>query len=205
MFKKFLLVMLYVMVIIVILIGSEYAYNSISANTSKDTVIFVDNRSLELESKLKKAQEREKEFYIDWMYRNSSMPRRLLKSQYDEFSKYELKNILIAIARVESRFDPHAISKAGAKGLMQVLPKIWTKKLKEEGSLDDERDLFLIDISIKSGHRIFVDYLDSSKTIEEALTKYVGGDKSYAGDVLKTLGKIEVEKLLFLNRKIKKS
>ena len=197
--------MLYVMVIIVILIGSEYAYNSISANTSKDTVIFVDNRSLELESKLKKAQEREKEFYIDWMYRNSSMPRRLLKSQYDEFSKYELKNILIAIARVESRFDPHAISKAGAKGLMQVLPKIWTKKLKEEGSLDDERDLFLIDISIKSGHRIFVDYLDSSKTIEEALTKYVGGDKSYAGDVLKTLGKIEAEKLLFLNPKIKKS
>lgn len=203
MFKKFLLVMLYAVVVVTFLIGSEYVYNSISANTPKNiTVSLVDNK---IEIELKRMVEREKEFYIGWMYKNSSMPRRLLEEQYGEFSKYELKSLLISIAKVESRFDPHAVSKVGAKGLMQVLPKAWTKKLKEEGLLVDERDLFLSDVSIKSGNRVFVGYLDESKTIEEALTKYVGGDKSYSNDVLKTLGKLEAEKLLFINQKIKKS
>lgn len=87
---------------------------------------------------------------------------------------------ILAITRVESRFNPNATSPHGAKGLMQVLPRWHRDKLKG-------RSPYNPDTSIEVGSRIYKEYLDLSKGNQsKALYRYLGGtDKNYVRMVLK--------------------
>lgn len=66
------------------------------------------------------------------------------------------RDIAVAIAYHESRFNPHAISPVGARGTMQVMP-FWRKDL---DFLNSYRDLHDIDKNVRAGLYIYKQYLD---------------------------------------------
>lgn len=82
--------------------------------------------------------------------------------------------IVLALIQVESNFDEYAISTAGARGLMQVMP-FW---LKEIGRTSD--NLFNIRTNLRFGCTILRFYLDKEKgNITRALARYNGSLGSY--------------------------
>jgi membrane-bound lytic murein transglycosylase F len=80
--------------------------------------------------------------------------------------------LVVAIMAQESRFDPNAISWAGAVGLMQVLPRF--SPLTEEELFDEETSI-REGIRIISKHLRHYAYLDSTNQIALALATYNAG------------------------------
>ncbi|WP_110187400.1 lytic transglycosylase domain-containing protein [Pokkaliibacter plantistimulans] len=85
-------------------------------------------------------------------------------------SLYNLSpDLVLAIVHVESRFDRFAISRAGAIGLMQVMP-FWRKEIgsQEDNLLDDNTNLMF-------GCAVLRHYLDKeSGNLDRALARYNG-------------------------------
>lgn len=79
--------------------------------------------------------------------------------------------LIIAVMAVESRFNPIAESVAGAKGLMQVIPKYHTDKLQEFGG---EKAVFDPQANIVVGSRILKEYLGRTGNLSMALQMYAG-------------------------------
>ena len=79
--------------------------------------------------------------------------------------------LIIAVIAVESRFNPIAESVAGAKGLMQVIPKYHPEKLKEFGG---EQAVFDPQTNIFVGAQILKEYLRRTGSISSALQLYAG-------------------------------
>jgi soluble lytic murein transglycosylase-like protein len=85
--------------------------------------------------------------------------------------------LVMAIIFVESRFDRHAVSRAGACGLMQVNYPVW----KNELSID-RRKLTQVDYNIELGLTILKGYLRETRgDIIKALILYNNGYK-YTND-----------------------
>lgn len=81
--------------------------------------------------------------------------------------------LVMAIIFVESRFNRHAVSRAGAYGLMQVNYTVW----KEELDID-RRKLSQVDYNIELGLTILKSYLRETKgDIIKALILYNNGYK----------------------------
>ena len=77
--------------------------------------------------------------------------------------------LVLAVIQVESRFDRFAISRAGARGLMQVMP-FW---LEEIGRPQD--NLFHIRTNLRLGCTILRYYLDAENgDMVRALARYNG-------------------------------
>lgn len=77
--------------------------------------------------------------------------------------------LVLSVIVVESQFDKYAISKAGAVGLMQIMP-FWLKELKSSSD-----NLFDIETNIRLGCRILKNYLDVEKgNVFYALGRYNG-------------------------------
>ena len=98
--------------------------------------------------------------------------------------KYQIPpEFIVWLMKRESGFNTLATSKAGAVGLMQVMPKAHKDKMKELGI--DYSQLFHIDHNVNLGCRILREYYDRTGSIEKALKKYVGGTHaSYTQDIL---------------------
>lgn len=79
--------------------------------------------------------------------------------------------LIIAVMAVESRFNPIAESVAGAKGLMQVIPKYHADKLEEFGG---EQAVFDPRINILVGSRILKEYERRAGSMTAALQMYAG-------------------------------
>ena len=78
-------------------------------------------------------------------------------------------DVVLAVIEVESRFNPYAISRAGAIGLMQVMP-FWKKEI---GRPDD--NLINMEINLHYGCTILKYYLNKAEgRIAEALARYNG-------------------------------
>ena len=89
--------------------------------------------------------------------------------------------LVLALIEVESHFDSYAISKAGAQGIMQVMP-FW---LKEIGRPDD--NLIVMKTNLRMGCTILKYYMDMEKNdLHKALARYNGsrGSKVYSNKVL---------------------
>jgi len=94
----------------------------------------------------------------------------LLKTVHDEAHRAGLMpELVLAVIDVESNFDPFAISSAGARGLMQVMP-FWLKEIGRPGD-----SLFRIQTNLRYGCTILKYYLDKEKgNLHTALKRYNG-------------------------------
>jgi soluble lytic murein transglycosylase-like protein len=99
----------------------------------------------------------------------------LLKQVHYEATRASLRpELVLAVIEVESRFDKFAISHAGARGLMQVMP-FW---LKEIGRPED--NLFDMKTNLRMGCTILKHYLDKERgNLTHALARYNGSLHSY--------------------------
>jgi soluble lytic murein transglycosylase-like protein len=79
--------------------------------------------------------------------------------------------LIIAVIAVESSFNPIAESVAGARGLMQIIPKYHGDKLQEFGG---EKALFDPTANILVGSRILKEYLGRTGDMSAALQMYAG-------------------------------
>ncbi len=76
---------------------------------------------------------------------------------YRAGEKYSLDPLLIlAVMAIESRYNPVAESNAGARGLMQVIPKYHPEKLEQHGG---EESLLVPEVNILVGAQILREYL----------------------------------------------
>ncbi|MFT5502726.1 MAG: soluble lytic murein transglycosylase-like protein [Gammaproteobacteria bacterium] len=112
---------------------------------------------------------------------------KLLKRIHHEASRVNIEpEIILALIEVESHFDEFAISVAGARGLMQIMP-FW---LDEIGTSD--KNLFKPRTNLRMGCTILRYYLDIEKgNLFRALARYNGslGKRIYPDKVLKALNK----------------
>ena len=124
------------------------------------------------------------------------MTRRVQKNYQDEESarnflamvRYEAMragldpHLVLAVIDVESKFRKYAVSKAGARGLMQVMP-FWVREI--GGPADN---LFQERINLRYGCTILRHYLDREHgNLSNALGRYNGslGQADYPNRVLK--------------------
>ena len=109
----------------------------------------------------------------------------LLKAVHHEAKRNQLHpELVLAVIHIESRFDRFAISRAGAQGLMQVMP-FW---LKEIGHPED--NLMDLKTNLRMGCTILKYYLDKEKgDLIKGLARYNGstGRRVYSDKVLDIL------------------
>ena len=80
--------------------------------------------------------------------------------------------LIIAVMAVESGFNPIAESVAGAKGLMQIIPKFHAEKLEEFGG---EKAIFEPRANILVGSQILREYIHRMGDVGMGLRVYGGG------------------------------
>jgi soluble lytic murein transglycosylase-like protein len=94
--------------------------------------------------------------------------------------------LIIAVMAIESRFNPIAESVAGAKGLMQVIPKYHVEKFRAFGG--EQYAVFDPETNIRVGARILKEYLSRTGHLESALQMYAGAldddEDTYTGKVM---------------------
>lgn len=109
----------------------------------------------------------------------------ILKAVHYEATRAQLHpELVLAVIDIESRFDRFAISRAGALGLMQVMP-FWLKELNRP---DD--NLFDVTTNLRMGCTILKYYLDKSGgDLRTALARYNGslGKRKYPDKVFTSL------------------
>jgi soluble lytic murein transglycosylase-like protein len=109
----------------------------------------------------------------------------ILRRAHYEAARTELPpELVLAVIDVESNFDRYAISVAGARGLMQIMP-FW---LAEIGRPDD--NLMHIDTNLRFGCTILKYYMDMEDgDLVRALGRYNGslGRSTYSNKVLDKL------------------
>ena len=111
----------------------------------------------------------------------------ILKRVHHEATRVDVApELVLAVIDVESNFDRYAISVAGARGLMQIMP-FW---LDEIGRPND--NLMHIDTNLRFGCTILKYYLEMEKgDLKRALGRYNGslGRREYPSKVLDKLRK----------------
>lgn len=112
--------------------------------------------------------------------RNPVEAKTLARWVYIYSQRFDLSpELILSVIAVESQFDHFAISNAGARGLMQVMP-FWKKEL---GLKSD--NLFEIETNIRYGCAILRVYKDRYGKLSRALAAYNGslGDTKYPARV----------------------
>jgi soluble lytic murein transglycosylase-like protein len=111
----------------------------------------------------------------------------LLKNIHYEARRADLEpELVLAVIEVESHFDQFAISSAGARGLMQVMP-FWLDEIKLA-----DNNLFKIETNLRMGCTILRYYLDMEEgDLGPALARYNGsyGRSVYPEKVIRALNR----------------
>ncbi len=111
----------------------------------------------------------------------------LVAEAYKNAEKLQLDPLLIlAVAAIESGFNPFAESAVGAQGLMQVMSKVHQDKFREHGGVKAALNPAT---NIKVGALILKDYVNRGGSVEAGLKRYVGAaafatDFGYGSKVL---------------------
>jgi soluble lytic murein transglycosylase-like protein len=94
--------------------------------------------------------------------------------------------LLLAVMSVESSFDRYAVSIAGARGLMQILPAAHPQLIAGTTDLSDPA------INVRIGSTILRGYLDESGgDLDAALLRYSGGGRGYARRVVLRMQRLD--------------
>lgn len=95
--------------------------------------------------------------------------------------------LVVGLMEVESSFNPFSVSKVGARGLLQVMPKVWAEKMK----IKSETDLHDIEFNINIGVEILKHYIDKNNgNITKALANYNGSTGTeFSNSVYTAVGK----------------
>jgi len=105
----------------------------------------------------------------------------LLRHVHQEATRAELQpELVLAVIDIESNFDRFAISSAGARGLMQVMP-FWLKEIGRPGD-----SLFRVETNLRYGCTILKYYIEKERgNLYQALARYNGsrGSRTYPGKV----------------------
>ncbi len=106
----------------------------------------------------------------------------VLKAVHREATLAGLRpEIVLAVIQIESAFDPYAVSRVGAQGMMQVMP-FWKNEI---GRPDD--NLIDMDTNLRYGCTILKHYIGKAKgNLANALAYYNGsyGRHTYSSKVL---------------------
>jgi len=109
----------------------------------------------------------------------------LLKAVHREATKTGVDpQLVLSLIEIESSFDHYALSKSGAKGLMQVMP-FWVNEIGHQ-----KDNLFDIDTNLRYGCTILSIYLQRHNNhVNKALASYNGslGSNRYPNKVLNAL------------------
>jgi soluble lytic murein transglycosylase-like protein len=105
----------------------------------------------------------------------------LLRHVHQEATRAQLPpELVLSVIEVESNFNRFAISSAGARGLMQVMP-FWLKEIGRPGD-----SLFRVETNLRYGCTILKYYIDKEDgNLYQALARYNGsrGNRKYPGKV----------------------
>ena len=144
----------------------------------------------------KDKDEKEKTAVLEWMSRGSGLHLNTVERIYDDAHRHRFPDVLIAIAKVESNFDPEALSDRGAVGLMQVVGGTWAEELRQHGIIRDEEDLFNASKCMDAGAYILDKYMAWKRgNLEAALIHYGGpADHDYVRRILAALDEIRAVK-----------
>lgn len=134
--------------------------------------------------------EREARAWLDAMSQKLArrMPNRLAREEFLVTVHYEAKRagldpqLVLGVIQVESAFRKYAVSKAGARGYMQVMP-FWVKLIGER-----HHNLFHLRTNLRYGCMILRHYLDIEKgNLYRALGRYNGslGQPEYPNMVVR--------------------
>ena len=81
------------------------------------------------------------------------------------------QRLIVGLMEIESAFNPFAISKVGARGLLQVMPSVWEDEL----GIRQRSDLHNVETGIEIGIKVMLIYLNNSNDdLTKALQKYNG-------------------------------
>jgi len=123
---------------------------------------------------------------------SSEATRGMVAAAYREAQRVGLDPVLIvAVIAVESRFNPIAESRAGAQGLMQVIPGFHKDRIEATGvdSVLDPHD------NIRLGAQILKDYIRRGGTVVAGLQIYNGAaddaSNTYAAKVLGEMQRLQ--------------
>lgn len=93
--------------------------------------------------------------------------------------KYRLPvDMAVAVAQVESRFDPYARSDEGALGPMQVLWRIHSRLLRNHLNFSSSKDLLDPEKGVAAGCLLLSRYMKAHQTEKKALARYLGAPSS---------------------------
>ena len=118
----------------------------------------------------------EQDIITQWIHNNSVKTVSLDKAKeitrvvFNESLNQDIsQSLIIAIIRTESNFNERVVSKEGARGLLQVIPRWHKDKLKGRNPSN-------IFVSIEVGTKIIKDCMDKhNKNIAKSLNCYSGG------------------------------
>lgn len=120
-----------------------------------------------------------------------SMAKLIAESTTKLSKKYNLEvSVIVGMMKVESNFNPSAVSNKGARGLMQVRWSVWKKVMAEKLGMKDRYDLHNIYDGMEAGVIVFKHYLNKNKgDVSKALYDYVGKNRLYVKNVYETMGR----------------
>lgn len=148
------------------------------------------------------------------LYSDTFIKRQIVKKYSESVEKYALEysldpNFVYAIISTESSFRPNVMSKAGACGLMQLMPETASRLNKTYKLGIDETNLFDVDTNIHLGCcylRFLFDLFDNTDLV---ICSYNAGEQNvkewlekYSSDG-KTLNKIPYKETSNYLRKVK--
>ena len=166
-----------------------------------DKLTELENQNKELASKLERLKTKEDlarrdlEAYILKKYRTiPDVVAKEVAAQVVKLTKEEGVpfSLIVGLIEVESHFKPWAVSKKGARGLMQVMP-FWVKNKKVDLGIKSKYELHSIKTNIKAGIKVFKYHLkETDNDINKGLYFYVGKDNTYANKVFNAMGRFEI-------------